>query len=824
MRKFSYMTLVRALKPLCWFMNIKTFPSQTYVQELKSQCEKKGIVYVLPQFSFLDILILRSTLKKYKFPKPEVFSRKEFFKKTTLLFLFSKNSGLNLYKKNAKYFLRELSWLIEKDKRFLQEEVSFCPVSVFWTRESGTNTKKQRRFFPADHFLLTPLSLFQKLAMLLFHRGEVTIVFGKLIPMPVLSQEILDRKKDAHSHFIKRQILIEFQKKKTAVLGPKKYSTGEVLRTILASPETQAIIDQAEHPERIRPLIQKYFLEMTSDYRYVAIRFFESLLTLVLTRVFKGIRVRGVEMVENVSKESQVLWLPCHKSHFDYLLLSYTLLRAGLMAPYIAAGINLAFWPVGMLLRRSGAFFIRRSFSGNKLYSHVFSQYIHFLLKNSFPIEFFQEGSRSRIGKLLFPKIGLLSICVKSILNRKAYNTALIPVSFGYDRIMETESYAKELDGAKKKNENMWFFILSTRKLLSDFGHVDVSFGKPLIFKDALFAYLENKKITEDDLFIDDVFYDFVEYLSLLVQDQINAAATASHTALLASYVLTVRDQGCDHKSIHYYLSFLSLFVEQLSQDMGWNLKNTLSYLPHDKELLSPMEKSTENIESYRASVVAPIIKDGISWRFLEKTTTGFKVAEEKENQLWWYRGTIFHIIALPGILAELLELEIFEEDKLEIAFTEVLESWRYELFLDFSVGIKKIFHSVLHFFEMAGLVSIKKGKVQVLSPSISSLALLILPEKEVYGILLAHASTHQTFSKEHLLRWCVSAHQSAFLCSQAFYKSTLSQTTGRRAFEVLLKAGIIVRSENGMFEVKEISESFALFLGMEKWKKIIGP
>ncbi len=100
----------------------------------------------------------------------------------------------------------------------------------------------------------------------------------------------------------------------------------------------------------------------------------------------------------------------------DYLLLSYVLYHQGLVPPHIAAGINLNFWPAGPIFRRLGAFFIRRTFKGNKLYSTVFREYLGELFSRGYSVEYFVEGGRSRTGRLLDPKTGTLSMTIQAML------------------------------------------------------------------------------------------------------------------------------------------------------------------------------------------------------------------------------------------------------------------------------------------------------------------------------------------------------------------------------------------------------------------------
>lgn len=110
---------------------------------------------------------------------------------------------------------------------------------------------------------------------------------------------------------------------------------------------------------------------------YNVIRFLDVILTWLWNKIFNGVQVNGLEPVKKLAEDHEIVYVPCHRSHLDYLLLSYTLYYQGLNVPHIAAGENLNMPVVGALLRRGGAFFIRRKFGGDKLYTAVFNEYMH---------------------------------------------------------------------------------------------------------------------------------------------------------------------------------------------------------------------------------------------------------------------------------------------------------------------------------------------------------------------------------------------------------------------------------------------------------------
>src|SRR5690606_13479444 len=204
------------------------------------------------------------------------------------------------------------------------------------------------------------------------------------------------------------------------------------------------------------------------------------------SRIYNGIHVNGGDRIRQLAQQGhEVVYVPCHRSHMDYLLLSYVIYKEGLVPPHIAAGVNLDFFPVGSLFRRGGAFFIRRSFRGNKLYSAVFREYLCRLFQKGYPVKYFTEGGRSRTGRLLPPKTGMIAMTVQGMLRGQTRPISLVPVYLGYEHVMEVGTYLKELKGKSKEKESM-FQVLKMLRKLRNFGQGYVTFGQPIALGAAL--------------------------------------------------------------------------------------------------------------------------------------------------------------------------------------------------------------------------------------------------------------------------------------------------------------------------------------------------
>ncbi|EPY81948.1 dihydroxyacetone phosphate acyltransferase [Camelus ferus] len=200
--------------------------------------------------------------------------------------------------------------------------------------------------------------------------------------------------------------------------------------------------------------------EMSHKLRLGAIRFFAFALSKIFKQIFSKVCVNeeGIQKLQRAIQEHPVVLLPSHRSYIDFLMLSFLLYNYDLPVPVIAAGMDfLGMKMVGELLRMSGAFFMRRTFGGNKLYWAVFSEYVKTMLRNGYaPVEFFLEGTRSRSAKTLTPKFGLLNIVMEPFFKREVFDTYLVPISISYDRILEETLYAYI---PQKQSEDMHAFV-----------------------------------------------------------------------------------------------------------------------------------------------------------------------------------------------------------------------------------------------------------------------------------------------------------------------------------------------------------------------------
>ncbi|XP_052022601.1 dihydroxyacetone phosphate acyltransferase [Apodemus sylvaticus] len=263
----------------------------------------------------------------------------------------------------------------------------------------------------------------------------------------------------------------------------------DIKSIVLNSEEINYVIKQLSREsltgvDVLREEASEILEEMSHKLRLGAIRFFAFVLSKVFKQIFSKVCVNeeGIQKLQRAVQEHPVILLPSHRSYIDFLMLSFVLYNYDLPVPVIAAGMDfLGMRVISELLRMSGAFFMRRTFGGNKLYWAVFSEYVKTMLRSGYaPVEFFLEGTRSRAAKTLTPKLGLLNIVMEPFFKREVFDTYFVPISISYDKILEESLYAYELLGIPKPKESTTGLLKARRILSENFGSIHVYFGDPV--------------------------------------------------------------------------------------------------------------------------------------------------------------------------------------------------------------------------------------------------------------------------------------------------------------------------------------------------------
>jgi glycerol-3-phosphate O-acyltransferase len=360
------------------------------------------------------------------------------------------------------------------------EDVSIVPLAVFWGRSPDKEGSALKLLLSDDWAIGGTL---RKLFMILFHGRDVMVQFSAPVSVRNFVAEGLPPERTVRK--LARVLRVHFRRQRMSAIGPDLSHRRTLVNQILQSRSVQAAITRevqvnALSESQAWAKARGYAYEIAADFSYPFVRFMERLLAKLWDRLYEGVEIGHLEQAKASAEQGEIVYVPCHRSHIDYLLLSYVVFSRGLMCPHIAAGINLNLPIIGPFLRRGGAFFLRRSFRDNPLYAAVFNKYLSLNLSKGVPIEYFIEGGRSRTGRLLAAKPGMLSMTVRSYLRQPTGPLTFIPVYFGYERLLEGESYVSELSGQPKKRETLLGLLKSLKALRSRFGKVYVNFGEPI--------------------------------------------------------------------------------------------------------------------------------------------------------------------------------------------------------------------------------------------------------------------------------------------------------------------------------------------------------
>jgi len=502
-------------------------------------------------------------------------------------------------------------------------------------------------------------------AMYLFfsHFKESQVVAGEPIDLRRFLADEGDAPDEVLARRLRWQLGGRIESEMRVVLGPQRKGARrigeEVLRSRRLVAEAQAIArDEKLSPATVEKRARQALGEIAADPKPWLFDFMKPLLAIVWRRIFDGFEVdmAGLERCREAARKGPLILVPSHKSHIDYLVLSYVFSENDLVPPHIAAGANLSFFPLGPLFRRGGAFFLRRSFKGDKLYGAVFRAYVRKLLREGNSIEFFIEGGRSRTGKLLAPRLGLLGMIVEAALEddgHKARRAQVVPISIGYEKVIEEKSYARELAGGEKKKEDLGGLLRATRVLRSNYGRLNIQFDEPFplgaTLRDdgAMVAWDEdeNAVVAADE----HARRLATQRLAHRIVFGINRATAVTPTALVAAALLGSGRPGVTRKELLENARFLmqraraaggrlsQAIVDARGQLNVDALDRALDLLAGDRDL---------EVRSGSGTLPPHLRSDG---RVLDEIYT---IPDERRAQLAFYRNNAIHLFVAEALVS----------------------------------------------------------------------------------------------------------------------------------------------------------------------------
>ncbi len=586
------------------------------------------VVYVLETGGLADLLALERICEKNGMPSPTASFEYGGLEEGRRVVVMRRMKGL-FYRRPTGRGSPRLRRLVEAAQT-TREELLLVPVAIYW----GRSPDKERSFFEllfSENWEVA--GRIRKFFQTIWTGRDTLLRYSEALP---LNSVVTD---DAEAALLFRKVSrilrVHFRQRRAATVGPDLSHKRTLVNQVLRAPSVQRAIeneaggDPAKR-EQAEAKARAYALEIAADISYPFVRIMERLLRRVWNQIYDGVELNHIERLHDVASSKEVVYVPCHRSHFDYLLLAYVVYEEGLHVPHVAAGINLNLPVLGRILRRGGAFFLRRTFKGNRLYAAVFDAYLHQVIRRGHSLEYFIEGGRSRTGRLLEPKGGMLGMTVHSFVKDSRRPIVFVPVYFGYERLIEGDAFISELGGAAKEKESLLGFARSLRSLRENYGKVYVNFAKPIELESLLDELHPEWRYADDDADERPAWLgSVVDELGQRIMRQINSAAAVTPISLLAYVLLATPKQkiGADE------------LLRQL--DLSLRLLRRFRY----SELVTLPEATPAEIIAHGQHL-------GVISRTTHATGDVWHMSEDTAVRMTYFRNNIVHLLAVPASVA----------------------------------------------------------------------------------------------------------------------------------------------------------------------------
>jgi glycerol-3-phosphate O-acyltransferase len=532
--------------------------------------------------------------------------------------------------------------LVELQRRDPSRPILLLPVTFIWRRRPKKLGGSVRDFLFGDP---EEPGAMRSLWPLLLRRKSALIQVGVPIDLGAVAIEAASSPAPAIARRVRGSLYHHLAREARVVTGPPLKSPDRVIEQTLNDLQLRRTLaeiarERGRADESLDREARKDIRAIAARYNAFAVDVLKFVVNWIFTRIYDGVDVDepGMRALGEASATAPVVLCPSHKSHFDYLVMSVVCDDYGMQPPHVAAGDNLNFWPVGRLLRLGGAFFIRRSFKGDRVYGAVMQAYVKRLLRDGFTQEFFLEGGRSRTGKLLPPKFGMLTLEVDAWLTGVRQDVMFAPICISYEKIAEARSYQRELLGAEKQKEDAKALLSATKVLRKRYGRIAIRCGEPISL-----AQLFQERNVDPRKHTPDERRALVRALGLRIAAGINRATPLTPIGLASAVLLSHDRRGISEEELLARCEFL----HQAALDNGAPAPAWQTY-GREQGLPPP---------SLRASglVQRTLLLLGEDGHVRIQTASGqrfYSVLEERRMALDFHKNAILHFLVAPSILA----------------------------------------------------------------------------------------------------------------------------------------------------------------------------
>ena len=565
---------------------------ELYKESISSLSDKGHIIYAHSTKSTIDALLINYRFKKEGLPVPRIIFHEKFLffqpvRRLGAIFrsLFTRKKSVfddNFYKEFLQHgnsssllFLDEKAARSQRDpilellriQRDLDTPIYIVPQRLIYKRSPlkiKDATKEEKANIRGT----------RKLATLVWAQEHGFIEHGEPINLQEVMRDSLGKSKffEEIAADIRNDLMHRLALLGRNISGAPIRERQFIIKKTIKDPILQTFLrtfaeENKKNKEDLENTVYKHLDQIASDLSPATVNMFNKLLTWIFNNIYDGVDVNpdGVQAVKEMARNGSLVYVPCHKSHIDYLILSYFLFHNWMSVPVIAAGINLAFFPMGTLLRKGGAFFMKRTFKDNPIYAQTFAAYVRTILQERIPLEFFIEGGRSRSGKLMIPKKGLLSMIVQGWESGVSRDVIFVPVYVGYDTVVEESSYIREMKGAPKEKENIWQLLKAGSVLKNRYGKVYIRFAKPISLNTFMKSKALHAKIDTDQK---DVFHDVLarEIISSIYQQTV-ATPFSILSCVVSSHASAIEEETVK-EGFHIFVDYLKFLDCNLASSL----------------------------------------------------------------------------------------------------------------------------------------------------------------------------------------------------------------------------------------------------------------
>lgn len=769
-------------------------------QDVLAQNPDQPIFYALPNRSYSASLVIDSETRKNGLPhalEPVEIAGTKFNNRIIYL---SRTEGNWLRRRAMPYLHKSVPDMIDVCQQHPEIKVRIVPVNVFWGR-SPNKEKSFLKIWLGDSWSVTGklrriISIILNGRNTFVHVSEPLDIQNVISENPEMEASRLIRK-------LGRVLRVHFRHTRSAVIGPDLSHRRTLVHRLIRKPMVKAAIENEMKEkgisyEKAAAKAIKYGDEIASNQSHSTIRFLDIVLTWVWNKLYNGVQVQNLEQLSTTYKDNEIIYVPCHRSHIDYLLLSYVLFKNGFVPPQIAAGINLNLPVVGPILRRGGAFFMRRSFKDNPLYSAVFDEYLHAIFTSGYSTEYFIEGGRSRTGRTLKPRAGMLAMTVRSFLRDSHKPIVFMPVYIGYEKVFEGGTYQGELRGKTKKKESLLGIFKTLKDLKKNFGRVYLTFGDAI----DLNQYLESKRPgwRKEDHGADyrpEWAKEVVNELAIDVVTQINKAAALNPINMLALAILASPRQAMDETVLAQTLNL----YRDLAKDMPYSHLTTLpegdgnDWIKYSEDM---------NVVERLHHPLGDIIR----------------MDEAQAVMLTYYRNNVVHLFAIPSMLACLFinNVKMKRDDVVRFART-IYPYLKAELFLHWQEDeINDVIDQWLDLCVKKGYLT-QDGDSLVRPPvssnnyimlSVLSQQVIQILERYYIAIALLQRSGSGNMNKDDMVKNCSLMAQRISILHGLNAPEFFDKSLFKNLIEELLERHVLTLNDDGNIEFGDLIENIA--------------